>query len=111
VMSGDGVGRVCTGQMLEEMTGFPSLQLGEMVASEVQVWANTDSLAWKVLADRDSLAYASKVAWVVFWWYRNKRIESVGCGFVEYSLYGRSIRENWMTMALLSIACTSAQEN
>jgi hypothetical protein len=42
------MGGVCSVRLPEAMTGFPSLQLGKTMASEVQVWADNDSLAWKV---------------------------------------------------------------
>jgi len=80
-MSIDGMIDVCSVRLLEGLAGFSSLQFGRTVASEVQV-----------LADADSLASAWKVAWVMVWWHRNKGFEYVGCGFVEYSLYGPSVR-------------------
>ena len=44
----------------------------------------------QVLADKDPIAYARRVAWVVVWWHQNKGFEYAGIGFVEYSLYGSS---------------------
>jgi hypothetical protein len=99
------------------MVGFSSIQLGRTVPSKVEVLADTDSLAWKVLTDKDSLAYAWKISWVVIWWHQNKGLEqayvallSKACtvhsrklddnGFVEYSLYVRTRKLTWQCLAI-----------